>query len=562
MALSSTRPVLLFATALGVAAPAVWWALDLELPSVQAARRPAELVDAQVGAGGDASAVESGATAAALPSIVAADPRPAAADWAGAPPTTGGRTELVRPERSAPSEANAHLGVLLHGDLLTDVPGLTGSVAILALGPDGAAVDSSATIGGSYSLLGLTPGDWELVLRGRAILEHRSFITVEQGQVTLDRDLVVQPAPVVDVRFYTSWGERLESALAEPGRDPAGFPQLELVVSDDRRGPSDSRFRRSRVADETDAPLPEVSGWLDLRTAPPVEVRLVQAGRELERRTIEDPSQPLEFTVDPLEVSGRPSLTANFVDATDGRAIEHAVVELYRPGVAAPVRSRALRPGGVLHLAGIGAGEWVMSVLSAGRAPLLHDFTIEAEVDYDLGAIELEPAVALTGRLLGPDGRPLGNRRVRWTRSEPTPSWVGRAGFDGARTDSGGTFAIANVPSGRILLVAGGEQFAARKFEVSVEQLDRGLEVQLREGTAVDFVLGGLGDDEAESFTLEVRDADGHLMARRRGAAGRVTRIVLESGRYVARAMDAGRALAEEPFSVADRPVEVAIGRD
>ncbi|QDU65613.1 carboxypeptidase-like regulatory domain-containing protein [Engelhardtia mirabilis] len=557
MALTSSRQALALLAAVGVTAPVVWWALDSSRHEVDAAVRLSSTERAAV-VDGETRNGHSGETSLRLESGDRAASNLVAAPRGRSGPGEGRVPMSTRVDPSGMDSLD--LGVLLRGEVHTDVPGLSGAVFIRAEGPDGRAVDASGTIGEPYSLLGLSPGHWELILRGSAILEQSVSLEISVDRGAVERDLLVRPAPVIDVVYYTTWGERLEAVLAEPGRDPAGFPRLELVPTPgvEPAWPGEKGgFRRAIVPDDPSDPLPLVSGWLDLRTAPPVEVRLLQAGRELDRREIDEQTRVLEFQVNPLEESGRPALTATFVDAVTGIAIEQAVVELYRVGEPAPVRTRSLAGGGVLRLAGIATGDWILSVLSSGRAHLLRPFTIEAEGDYALGTIELEPAVAFSGRLVGPDGRPLGNRAVRWSRAGGT-SWLAATyGHALARTDAGGYFALPAVPPGEIVLQAGGDEFAAELFKVRAGTSDLPVELRLSGGMQVEFVL--LGSDDVDRFELEVRDDLGRLVASRLSAVGRVTRAVLAPGSYTVHALSSGAQLTLQRFVVADGPTDVEL---
>jgi hypothetical protein len=552
------RPLLPTAAALAVAVPALWWGSEWldrggagDVAAAEALAQP-ESPAAAARSAGEAELLP------AVPGGAAAVAVPAAAE--GRRSVVGQDTPTLLDPTSAP------VGLVLRGELRTRVPGLTGAVLLRAHGPDGRCVDGLGSLGSAYSLVGLTPGSWTLVLRGAAVLEQTHSLTLDRSQEEWTLDLELEPTPSLPVLLLSPAGERLETLLAEPGRDPASFPRLEVVGRElDPPVPAEltptgaGSFRRARIG--PDGELPEFSGWIDLRTPPPVELRVVQAGQELHRLAIESTSGVLHIVVEPLEESTRPALTANLVDAETGAPVEDAIVELYRAGESAPVRTRRPEVGGLLRMAGIGSGDWILSAWSPGRAQLLRSFRIEGESDYALGQLDLQRSVTFTGRLLAPDGRPLANRWVRWVLAAELEGRGGAStlGHEGVRTDSGGMFAIGGVPEGPVVLLAGGEEFAAQTFPVDVGRAVEPCDLRLVGGVLVSIPLLGSADQLHE---LVVRDAQGYPVFERSVVSGRTTQVTLARGSYTVEVRRGADRRLTRSFVIQDQPLELILQLD
>ncbi|MEO0649724.1 MAG: carboxypeptidase-like regulatory domain-containing protein [Planctomycetota bacterium] len=540
-------------TAVALAAPALWWSsnrgpMDAGDPATEAtvASRTLPAMPA-------ASAVEPATPRTTDGPSIGAAPEPVAAV------RVERRAIGVTPPRGGAPEDALDLKVIVRGQLTASAPGLGGAVLIRALGPDGQVVDELGRVGSPYSLHGLEPGDWLLVLRGTSTVEERVPLRIEADQRRIELDLEVDPAASVPVVFVTSWGERLESALADPERDAAGMPRIEVLgaeiappLPDVLPAMRPGRFRGAILG--AGGAVPEVSGWLELHAPLPVEVRLVQAGRELERRRVTRLDQVQRFVIDPLEESGLPRLTGTLVDAESGEPVHDAVVELFPAGSDAPVRSRQVSGDGALTMAGIGSGEWILSAWSAGRAHLLHPFTLESELDYALGMIELPRSTTLSGQLLGPDGRALGNRSVRWVQGGLPAQLAFGYGREAVRSDSGGRFAIGGVPDGPITLIAGGDEFAADCFEFEPSELQaaqRTLEIRLAPGWPVGIAIEGPVE---ERFQLAIRDESGRLVLMRPAVSGRGLRVVLAGGSYTAELRRGSAVLKSRKIEITERP--------
>ena len=456
-------------------------------------------------------------------------------------------------------------GVTLRGNVVADGPGVSGAVLIRALGPTGRVVDELGQVGAPYALQGLTAGEWWVVTRGNSTLETRSPVTIDADSGSVEQDLSVRAAPSLPVVFVTSWGERLERVLTDPDRDAAAMPLVEVLGAGlDSPLPGvlpelpAGRFVSSALG--PDGSVPEFSGWVELLTPPPAEVKLVQAGRVIASRRITGFDEMLRFVVDPLEESALPVLEATLVDATTGVPVDDAIVELFAIGDEAPVRSRRASALGEVRMAGIDSGDWVLSAWSGGRSQLLHPFTIDGVDDYDLGELRLHPAGTISGRLLAPDGRPLGNRSLRWIESGRARRLAHGYGREAIRSDAGGMFVVRGVPDGTVTLFAGGNEFAAAVFEVETSgAIDAELELELSVGHPVSLAVDG---DLDRTYELVVRDSEERAIGVRTAYPGRASGIVLANGSYTVELRDGSRLVGSRSIRIDGRPLELTLELD
>lgn len=340
---------------------------------------------------------------------------------------------------------------------------LTGRV----LGPDGAPVPdagvalrrgresragNAAAGSGRYAVAGLQPGEWQLTCRAEGFAAHAATVTLDQ-RAFQQLDLELQRNHVLRVRVQDGGGRPVAEELFQ--RLMFAMPYVlatEMPLPDELPPTTSSQVHGLGVAEWRslfdlqsggDAKLRQ-DGWigeLRLNRPPPVHAALMLRTTVLQSQRIEPGQQELVFTLSPDDVFGRLGKVAlRLVDA-GGAPIVGAVVglETAQGGGAANRTDDAGRTVIEDALPGLG----ILSARVGGEREGLYRFVrVPAGATIDLGDIALAPAVAIAGRVVGSDGKPVGGATVCWTELEartfPQPLVTNRV----ARSDAEGRFAL------------------------------------------------------------------------------------------------------------------------
>ena len=310
------------------------------------------------------------------------------------------------------------------------------------------------------------------------------------------RSLADEPRPladgeVVEVELRLAAGESVAGHVTWPDGSPAAGARVTLTEPSrpgllsggtDRRDhqqttSSDGRFRFGGLG-----PGP----FVVRARAAPVGAGLGAAAEgptgvgdwNAERRDVH-PSEQLALALRaPLAISGR-VVDENLQGLA---AYDLRVAELRGPGAGEgsfePEHHRVTRPDGVFHLSGLAPGSWLLSAHAEGHAgPAVRRVELPAEVGPLL--FELPRAARVQGTVIGPGGSPLAGAEVDFDVLDGPRPWHVRA----ATTDETGSFALAGLPPGAVVLEARGRGHAPaypQRVDLTAGEQRAGLVLELR----------------------------------------------------------------------------------
>lgn len=286
------------------------------------------------------------------------------------------------------------------------------------------------------------------------------------------------------------------------------------------------------------------------------QVALALQGTLVEARPIRFDA-PVTFELDAARVlAGLASLRVQIVDATNDRPLAGAQLRLARTAIgessADAGEERVLevaRTGddGKVELTGLTPGDATLLVRANGYAPLDVPVSLAAGKTLELAPQRLSGAVAIHGRVVDAEGKPLGapiTVLVRCVRE-------GSSSSDSTRTVNASAqgFELRELGRHKYLLVAetSDQRFAPTR-EVDATMGDvKDVELKLAPGVAVtlDVTRGA-----TQPFELEVVDARGVAMFHRGSTGATTLNLALPAGAYTARARFQGKVIAERAFTV------------
>ena len=266
---------------------------------------------------------------------------------------------------------------------------------------------------GTYSILDLESGPWEVLALCDGYAMARSTLEVPHGVDVLRHDIELIPLASIPVRFENLAGEVFAMQSASP------FTRPVAVATADRPGANLPGVRGRNAAwygvGHYEAPSlpgerirgldPRYDGRLHLRREPPLWVSAVLRGAVLESRAVTGPVDELVFRIDPARAEGLlATVRLRVVDGATGEPLADSRVSL----------THASTSGGSSPTDGDGrvvlrrqlTGSLLLQVRAAGYGPHQRWLELSAGDDLDLGEVSLGAPATLRGRLVDPDGQP------------------------------------------------------------------------------------------------------------------------------------------------------------
>lgn len=359
---------------------------------------------------------------------------------------------LARTEVRAKWRDDDQVGVLLTGTLrLRDGRPADASVT---LSLDKVRKTASASADGSYAVVGLQPGEWQVALQGQSVVDGKATLTLTDEAVQR-HDFELDASHAVAVRIVTADGQDATRALR------LALPQWgDYFVAGqrdrfpDRLAPTDygvvfvgdAKWRGEMN------PVDGAAGTLHL-TSLPAHVALLQRHLVLEQKLIQPGEAQVEFVVDVnamKKLAG--SATLRVLDAATGEPLGKARVSMHtsnRGGGGPPVDAE-----GRVVLEGLSPGLLRCEVNAAEHESMSMTAHVMVGERLDLGDVRLGPLVPFTGTLLDADGKPAAAANITWTdlkwRTRPTAFASNRS----VRIEADGTFSLWNTGRGQLAVTA------------------------------------------------------------------------------------------------------------
>ncbi len=401
-----------------------------DVDAVADVRAPAAPPAAAVAAAGDA----------ALDPVSAVDPKPSA-------------TSAMREAARAKHQPDDLLGVMLTGTVRWRDGAPVGGASLWAA-RDTQNVSGEGGADGAFAMLRLTPGEWQLTVRADGAVAHAQALVVtddaEQAlDVTLDRAFPVRVFAITadgkDLTTVLRTELGLFNKLVAAGQGQA-FPE--------RFAPTDYGMVFVGDAKWYGESNPK-DGWLgtlQLAAAPPAHVALLLRHVVLAQQRVEPGQGEVRFVVATDAVKKLlGSATVRVVDATTQQPIAGARVawttsSAFSGGQPADAEGRA-------RVENLSPGLMRLMINAKDYEALQTTVRIEPGATLDLGAIPIDKAMPLTGRVVDAAGKPA-TAVVRWTelkwRNAPTEFVTNRS----ARIEADGTFSLYGTGPGRIAVSA------------------------------------------------------------------------------------------------------------
>lgn len=374
---------------------------------------------------------------------------------------------------AAPVTGMAQAPLLVFGSLTTS-HGEPVREASVTLWNDMGETKDATVARGSWSVVGLTPGTWSLRASGREFIPLRETLELDPSAAETRRDLVLEPARVLRIRFVDGEGNAVSGAL---GSESPLIPALVAVAT---RQPPESRIlggdgripaggdagqfmASQRFGRSTNVP-PDCAGLLVLTEPPPVYVSAVLRDLVLETRLDPGLGDEMVFAVDAealeLNLCG---LSLRLVDARTGAPLEGFVTPRFRDGGVGMQRTGA---DGRLQFQELVPGLRWLEIDAPEHARADRWIRLEPGQALDLGDVPLGSRRTLKGRVIDEEGRPLALRVASISTDQV------RSPLDLENTvhsTGDGDFRFTKLGEGEAWLFVGDERFAANPLQVEVD---------------------------------------------------------------------------------------------
>jgi hypothetical protein len=448
------------------------------------------------------------------PAVPLDAPRPdsEAASSAGAVSSSSG---TPAPEAAAVSPTEDSLGLVLHGRVRDPdgTPMNSKSSWISFTDESGSRLMTRPQEDATYSISGLHPGRWTASVWAQQYRPTQSWIELAGEPRSQERDFVLHPAIVLQIKLSTPSGAPLYNALHEgPGSrtKPAAWRPYHTTVLPVATAQAPGEW----LADLQDKNPFGVGSWLWGELPPgcsaalvlscdlPVHVSAVFHHLVLLTKQVEPGTSEVEFVVDPealLRQLGGVRVTV--AEASGGAPPQDVSVELADERFGLPET-------GPLSIDNIAPGDSMLHVSAPAHERISRKVRIEPGRITDLGTILLGPEVILRGRVVDPAGQPV-STAISSGRFDPATDsvlWDREACW---RTRADGTFEFRGLGRGRFALRTVGADEIQVPGQENVTNFASGIrEVDATVGS-VDGIVIACDPVARVLFDLEGFDPDG-----------------------------------------------------
>jgi len=357
---------------------------------------------------------------------------------------------LQRTEVVAKWNAEDPVGVLLTGTIRLRDGGPAADVTLSAT-LDRDRRHASAGKDGSYGLVGLRPGEWQIAVRDQSIADFAETVVLTDEAVQR-RDFVVGASFPVRVLIVTPDGKDATSAL-----HTAGMYFIDFQVAGqrdrfpDRLAPTEYSvvFVGDAKWDGEMNPKDGFAGTLHFASPPPAHAALLHRHLVLEQQVVQPGQTELKFVVDVEALKKHTgSATVRVLDDDTGAPLPAASVSLNTSNRGGG-GGKKLDADGRATLEGLSPGLLRCQISAADHETMYTTVRIETGQRLDLGDVRLGAARPLTGKIVDADGKPAGGN-VTWTelkwRTAPTAFSTNR----GTTVEADGSFSLWGTGRGRI----------------------------------------------------------------------------------------------------------------
>jgi len=434
-------------------------------------------------------------------------------------------------------------------------------------GEDPSVRHASTDSEGRFAFEEIEPGLFELLVRSARFLEHRETFEVRDPTALVEREIRLEPALFVGVRFETPQGERLLPLLRNAGS--GALARLKVVVSDeplpevlppsDRFEPGGTGVGRYHDPQWKNAGLripPGLDGLLEIPERRPFHAAAVMHRVVLAREHLPAGATEIVFRIaldTALDELG--SIRLRVVDGA-GRAIPEARIALGNRNLA--LTGMRVDADGSFERDALGPGIWSVEARASGRAARRSTVSLEPGEELDLGEVVLEEGERIRGRIVDASGAGV---RAHFSLVELDAFDPGLpASLSGLYVSAeDGTFETPLLGPGLYAVVvnAAPSGLAAAVAGVTDRAPDA-VVIELRPGTEVTLepVYGA-----HEQRWVHLLDADGVPLFSDRVQGGSATppRAWLAPGRYTLVSVALDGAEEREPFVVESSPIRLLL---
>ncbi len=421
---------------------------------------------------------------------------------------------------------------------------------------------------GTFGIRGLHSGTYSVRCGrvGFVSTEQKLRVSGKEPFQRLDLDLV--RAHEVLITFLTPGGERVleavdgaglidvESLVAVASMEPLGA-HLPLTADSSFRSNAFGAYFESRNSSESRYHPDECDGVLDISASFPLFISAVSGHVVLDSHFISGPIGQLTFTIDPdLFARSRGSLRAVIVESDTGEPSSTARITFggrNARGTFWPQRD------GKVQIDGIEPGVHGFRVDAPGYGRVIQMVTVEPGEALDLGLIQLNPAVPVSGFVTDAEGNGIRGARVQARKIDGFEPWL-PVGYSGVTTSElAGSFELHLEP-GEYTLTSYFERDGSRSAIVKVvagDGLADGVQLVLQQSFPV-AIEARVGSEGPFHVLIEQE----HLVRRSWYVpATRVIDAALPPGVYQVTATGlSGSVIASETVEIQDRALSVSLG--